>query len=275
MDIISVNSFPRNLKRITTMFDLFLDIFAYRDNRWTRMDSGCKFVTALVAILCILLSTQVILPLVILVLCLGGLFTLGIPPRLVFMRLAAPMGTVLVLILLQSFLSGSTKIISIPIGGWELTLMREGLWKGLLIGTKVLGAVSVTLLLCSVTPAHKIFHALRRLHVPREWVEIAMLMYRYIFSLLDHASEGAAAQRLRLGYTGMRRSVASLGTLAGTVLVRSFDQARKTHEAMTLRGYTGVFPFAPEAPGNGHWWKTATACTVIFMVYLLLEWGPV
>jgi cobalt/nickel transport system permease protein len=145
----------------------------------------------------------------------------------------------------------------------------------MLLGAKVLGAVSVTLLLCSVTPAHKIFHALRRMHVPRGWVEIAMLMYRYIFSLLDHASEGAAAQRLRLGYAGVRRSVASLGTLAGTVLVRSFDQARQTHDAMTLRGYTGDFPFAPVAPGNGHWWKTATACTVIFMVYLLLEWGPV
>ena len=101
------------------------------------------------------------------------------------------------------------------------------------------------LLFSLVTPAHRIFHALLWFRIPQGWVEIAMLMYRYIFSLLDDTADVAAAQRVRLGYNGTRRSLSSIGSLAGAVIIRSLDQAAHTHEAMSLRGYGGLIPFAP------------------------------
>ena len=76
--------------------------------------------------------------------------------------------------------------------------MREGALHGALLGTRVLGAVSVLLLLSSTARAHQIFNALRWFGVPKGWVEVGMLMYRYIFMLLDlaadvmNAPEGAA-----------------------------------------------------------------------------------
>jgi cobalt/nickel transport system permease protein len=101
------------------------------------------------------------------------------------------------------------------------------------------------LLLGCVTPAHQLFHALRWLGVPRTWVEVALLMYRYIFVLLDEAGDVVTAQRVRLGYAGVSRSLSSLGVLSGTVIVRSLDQSERTHEAMMLRGYKGSMPFGP------------------------------
>ena len=39
--------------------------------------------------------------------------------------------------------------------------------------------------------------------------------------------------------------MSSLSQVAGTVVVRSMDQAMRTYEAMTLRGYHETYPFAP------------------------------
>ena len=84
--------------------------------------------------------------------------------------------------------------------------------------------------------------------VPQGWVEIASLMYRYMFTVLLFAVDMTSAQRMRLGYEGVRRGMSSMQTMIGTVILRSMDQAINTHEAMTLRGYQGAVPFAPIPP---------------------------
>ncbi len=227
------------------MFDLFLDIFSYRDNAWTRMDARVKLMLALTAILLILLSTRMALPFVLFVFCTGAMLGLGMPPRLLLVRLAGPLGIVFVLVCLMAFTQGSTVLYSFPLHGSEFRLHEEGLLKGIMAGSRVLGAVSVILLLGSVTPAHKIFAALRWFRVPEGWVEIALLMYRYIFCLLEHTAEAVEAQKVRLGYAGTKRSLSSIGTLAGVVILRSLDQAKQTHDAMMVRGYRGCLPFGP------------------------------
>ena len=128
--------------------------------------------------------------------------------------------------------------------------------RGVLLGSRVLGAVSVMLLLSSVTPAYKIFGALRWFHVPEGWVEIALLVYRYTFVLLDQTADIASAQRVRLGYSSLGRSLSSAGVLAGTVVARSMDQAMRTYEAMTLRGYQGRLPMGPLAELKARDWRT-------------------
>ena len=103
----------------------------------------------------------------------------------------------------------------------------------------------VLILLSAVTPAHRIFHAFRALGMPRGWVEVALLMYRYTFILLDLVADMTAAQKVRLGYADVRRGWSSAGVVAGTVILRSVDQAVRAHEAMRVRGYCGEMPFGP------------------------------
>lgn len=213
----------------------------------------------------------------ILILCsaLVAMISIRLPLRLIVARLAAPLGVVAVLVVLQSFLVGSTPIFTISLWGWKLTAMKEGAWQGILVGSRALSAVSVVLLLSSVTPAHRIFQTLRWLRIPEGWVEVAILMYRYIFIFLERASDAMDAQRVRLGYSGIKRSLSSLGTLAGSVIVISMDQATRTHEAMTLRGYKGSMPFGPLPPMfSKDRWIMGLALGFLLIAYLLTEWGP-
>jgi cobalt/nickel transport system permease protein len=258
------------------MFDLFLDIFSCRDNACTRIDARVKLIIALAAIIFILLSSRMVLPLVFFVLCTGAMFGLGMPLRLVLARLAGPLGIVFVLVALMAFTQGSTVLHFVRFngfGGFELLLREEGLLKGMLAGSRVLGAVSVVLLLGSITPAHKIFASLRWGRVPDGWVEIALLMYRYIFCLLEHTAEAVEAQKVRLGYVGARRSLSSVGTLAGIVVLRSLDQARQTHDAMMVRGYRGCLTFGP-LPRLGRKDLASIFLTLfaIAITWAVLEW---
>jgi cobalt/nickel transport system permease protein len=253
------------------MFSLFSDFFACRDNRLSRVDPRAKLVVAAAAILCVILSTSAVLPVVVFVSAVATTLALKIPAKLVALRLAAPLGIVAVLALLQSFTSGSTPLWSVPLGTWTITATREGVHAAALTASRVCGAVSVVLLLSLVTPAHRIFHSLRWFRVPQGWVEIAMLMYRYTFALLDLTADLTAAQQLRMGYAGAGRALSSMGAVCGTVIIRSVDQATRTHEAMVLRGYRQQIPFGPMPPLTATTcYATALAMAVLLTLYALI-----
>ncbi len=237
--------FPRNTRAnaLRPVFELFSDIFAYRDNTLSRIDPRVKLVLAVLAILGVILSTGFGFPPTVFAACAAGMLAIRMPARIVLARLAAPFGTVLVVILLQSLLIGSTPLLSLSLFGWRAALMREGALHGAMLGTRILGAVSVLLLLSSTTRAHQIFHALRWMGVPKGWVEVGMFMYRYVFMLMDQAGCVMEAQRVRLGYSSLGRSLSSSGLLAGTVIKAALEQGIRTCEAMELRGYKGYMPF--------------------------------
>jgi len=237
------------------------------------MDPRVKMIVALTLIVTVVLSKQAFFPLLAFVSCTAGMLWLRMPAKLVLLRLVMPMGIVLVLVVLQAFLTGATPVASFSLVGWKLVATEEGLMRGVLLGSRVLGAVSAMLLLSSVTPAYKIFGALRWFHVPEGWEEIALLVYRYTFVLLDQTADIAAAQRVRLGYSTLGRSLSSAGALAGTVVARSMDQAMRTYEAMTLRGYQGRLPMGPlpQIRVTDCWLMLAIPGTVA-AAYLILEW---
>jgi cobalt/nickel transport system permease protein len=255
------------------MFDLFSDIFTYRDNALTRIDPRVKLVIALVVLVAVLTAERIVLPLFVFGICLATVVVLRIPARLIAARLAAPLSIVAVLVVIQTFVTGTTPLFTIALGGWQFTAKAEGLRQGAFLGSRVLGAVSVVFLLSIVTPAHRIFQALRWFRSSRNWLEIAILMYRYIFVLMDRVSDLAAAQRLRLGYTARGRAMRSFTALAGATIIHSLEQSQRTHNAMRLRGYRGTMPFGP-LPALGRRDKLIlTLCLIGIASARLLEWG--
>ncbi|MFH2074262.1 MAG: cobalt ECF transporter T component CbiQ [Pseudomonadota bacterium] len=256
------------------MFDLFSDIFTYRDNALTRIDPRAKLVIALAALIAVMAAEKAVLPLFVFGICLGTVGALRIPAKLVAARLAAPLSIVAVLVVIQTFVTGTTPLFTVTLAGWQFTAKAEGFRQGALMGARVLGAVSVVFLLSVVTPAHRIFQALRWFRLSRNWLEIAILMYRYIFVLMDRVSDLAAAQRLRLGYTARGRAMRSFTALAGATIIHSLEQAKRTHDAMRLRGYRGTMPFGPlPALGRRERGLLILLLTAIAAAYGFFEWG--
>ena len=253
-------------------FDLFSDFFARRDTVMQRLDSRVKLAVTLGGIGVVVVSSRPLLPMIFFGLVFSSLMGLKIPAGFVIRRYLPAAGMTSMLLVLHGFMVGSHPLFAFSLGGWELTLYQEGLQRGILVGSRVLGAFSLLLMLGFVTPAHEIFRALHWFRVPRQWVEIAMMTYRYIFVLLEEAADIATAQRIRMGYVGFRRSLASMGALAGNVLVRSLDQSLRTHEAMTARAYTGEMPFVPMGrPGARSVGWTLLGLAVLVLAFAACE----
>ncbi len=252
--------------------DLVCDQLAAREDVFTRLDSRIKLLMALEAMVCIALSQKFAFPLAILGGCIVLCYRIRVPWRVAFSRMAAPLMMVSVLVLLQATLRGGLPIWQGEWVGVRVVVTREGVLAGAMSGAKVFGSVAVLFLLSVTTPVHQIFRAMRWMGVPRDWLEIANLMYRYLFSIFECAMDLVAAQRLRLGYCGAGRVLKSATEVMGAVVIRSVDQAMRTHEAMVLRGYRGYMPALRIAPlTRVEWSGMGMAAVSIAVLYYITE----
>lgn len=125
------------------------------------------------------------------------------------------------------FMVGSLKVTGGMISA--VTLMVKGVY-----------CVSASYLLMVTTRMEDLCYALRKLHVPKTFVTILMLVYRYIIVLLKELERMTDAYALRApGQKGVHYK--AWGTMVGQLLLRSMDRAQTVYDSMRLRGYCGEF----------------------------------
>jgi len=213
------------------------DIFSQKQNWGTSIDARVKMVFILMAVAVNLLFMSVWPSIGIAVMCLCALLSIKVPPRLLLMRLAIPLAMAATVAVIQLFLYGTTALFTIP--GLHLTGYEEGLARGLLIMWRVIAGSSLVLFLSMSTPTNKLLMAAAWFKTPKILIELALLIYRYIFVLLDEVTTMRDAQRVRLGYHNWRQSISSFSTLGGGLILRAYDRAERVFDAMLVRGYTG------------------------------------
>ncbi|MFJ7267892.1 cobalt ECF transporter T component CbiQ [Streptomyces sp. NPDC099050] len=132
-------------------------------------------------------------------------------------------------------------------------------------------AASLGLLLFAfTTPVSDVLPRLVRAGVPAPVVDVALVMYRIGFLLLDSMAQVRRAQAARLGHTGRAAAWRSLAGLAATSFVRAFDRAAKLQAGLAGRGYDGALRvLVPEAALS---WRflTATAGLLAALITLTL-----
>jgi cobalt/nickel transport system permease protein len=218
--------------------------FQVKENRLTNADVRLKMLLTLAILIMVLSSQGVVFPLLIACFCFVVCFSLKISLRVLAVRFFEPLMVAGVLLLLKFFFSGREVLFSFNIFGLTVNGYGDGLLEGLRISSRIMGAVSILIMIGLVTPFTEFMAGLSWLRIPRQFVELLMLAYRYIFVLLEEALVIYNAQKNRLGYSGFRRGLASFGALSGELTLRAFDHSEKTALAMTQRGYTGEMPLA-------------------------------
>ncbi|MCB5166599.1 cobalt ECF transporter T component CbiQ [Streptomyces bambusae] len=96
------------------------------------------------------------------------------------------------------------------------------------------------LLFAFTTPVSDVLPRLVRAGVPAPVVDVALVMYRIGFLLLDSLAQVRQAQAARLGTTGRAAVWRSLAGQGATVFVRAFDRAGRMQAGLAGRGYDGT-----------------------------------
>lgn len=146
-------------------------------------------------------------------------------------------------------------LIDIPFLGIYLSITQASQAYAALILMKAIAALSCLYGLSLSTPVYEITSFLRRMRVPSIMVELMVLIYRYVFVLLDSLYSMNTAAQARLGYRTYRNSWRSFAGIASNLLVRSFARASRSFDAMEARAYRGEIRFLEQT-------KTITAVHV-------------
>jgi cobalt/nickel transport system permease protein len=167
--------------------------------------------------------------------------TLGKTPlKLYFKLLLAPMGFAIAGILIIAFFSGSgPEMLAFELLGYSFAVRTDGFELALLVLSRSISGMCCLYFLALTTPMIELFAVLKASRLPESFIELSMLIYRYIFVFLDMALSIRYSQTVRLGYSSFSRSLHSLGMLGSTLFIRSWEQGDKLFLAMNSRCYDG------------------------------------
>lgn len=143
------------------------------------------------------------------------------------------------------------------------------------------GALAV-MVLATTTPMVDLIGAGRRLRIPDACLDIAALMYRLCFVLLETVVTVREAQRARLGDAAVGRPgrsamtvrLRAAGDLTGTVLVRSWSRASRLADGLAGRGYdTTLLTLPVVRPRSARFEAAALAAVALVWAAVVSWWG--
>ncbi|MFL6163347.1 MAG: cobalt ECF transporter T component CbiQ [Jatrophihabitantaceae bacterium] len=117
----------------------------------------------------------------------------------------------------------------------------QGLTSAALVVCRVASSISLVVLLALTTPWTRLLASLRALGVPRMFILVIGMAYRYLFLLLGSVTDMYQARASRTIGTEKhdRGARAFVSASAGALLGRTMAMSEEVHQAMTARGYRG------------------------------------
>ncbi len=160
----------------------------------------------------------------------------------------------------------------LDVANFYLYTSRTGIHQVSLLFTRALASTSCMYFILLTIPFTEVLQILKRLRCPVLLIELLLLMYRFIFSLLAIADELWMAQNSRAGYRTWRRGMHSLGILIGQLLQRTLDNYRQVSLSLAARGFNGslsVWHSYPYKPSRRHTLEALFGTTVLITLSLL------
>lgn len=205
-------------------------------NGWRRLPTAEKLVFSLGVMLVALFTASWTIQFAVIAAMLGLLhFGAGIAWRDILNAAIVPLG----------FIAFSTLAQAVTVGGqpWFGIAPPETLTHAAFVGLRSVACVLALLFLALTTPLTSILAVLRRMGLSKDLADIALLMFRLIWLLLDCLDAGRQSQTARLGHDGWRRTIHSNGMLLASLLPRALGRADRLNTGLAARGYDGDLRF--------------------------------
>ena len=201
--------------------------------------------------------------------------TLHLPWRNLFIRLGMPFGIAWLVFLSLLLTNGSHTLMVIYLGKFAFPVYCEG------HATRFSNAVenydsryTGQFALIFNTNDRNFGNVAPYVKFPAIIIDLAAMMYRYVFILEETARSMRRAQLSRMGdqMTWIRQA-RDIGKVAGHVLIKSLDRSTRIYKAMLSRGYsetsTGAEFFTSSIPSAD--WKNGLLLASLLTLLLILD----
>ncbi len=225
------------------MYEEFLEDIA-QTNRLREVNTYLKLIAGTGAILLCLLSSSYLPPLFIALVLSGAiLFLARIDAKIYGELFLVPFTFAVMSVAVIILLSGGGEVYWSwsPLPWLSLSLTSESINEGFFVFCRVIGGMSALIFIALTTPMTDLFVVMRQCRVPEVVLDLAMMIYRSIFMIMDQLVQIYQAQVMRLGYGSFRESIQSFSTLCGAVFIGSWSAGEDLIHAMDARCYEGKF----------------------------------
>lgn len=150
----------------------------------------------------------------------------------------------------------------------DFYMTAESFNQAWLVMIRAVAGITVMMAFATSTPIPHLSQALRQVRIPTEICELVVLIYRYAFLLLERLDTMWRAASCRLGFSGFKRSMRTVSSIAVGIFTTSMNLADKAQISLECRGYRGYFPIYNRPPKAGAAW-ICIAVAVFAALYIL------
>lgn len=220
----------------------FLDLYA-QISTYRSVSTRLKLLLGLGSILLSVTAINALVPLTI-----GIILAIVIvrgnhtPAKVYLTLLVAPLiFTAISSVVIVVMQTGGAVLFSFQVLSFDISITEGGIYQSVLVFSRVFGSSSALFFIALTTPVIEVFSVLRQIGFPQVVIDLAMLMYRAIFILIEDASTIYRAQLMRCGYQSMRRGLITFAMMAGSLFIRAMDDGEQLLKAMDARCYDGKY----------------------------------
>ncbi|WP_122642319.1 cobalt ECF transporter T component CbiQ [Luxibacter massiliensis] len=220
---------------------IVVDKLCYR-SKLRYINAGEKFAFSMATLMICIASRSAIIAVIVLLL--DAYLTVargGIPFRKYIRLMSVPF--VFLILSTLAIIVNISKIpldaYAVPVGTFFITGSRASLMFGVQLILTAMASVSCLYFLSLNTTMTDIVYVLKKLYCPGLLIELMLLVYRFIFVLMETASAIMVSQKSRLGNLNFKTSVSSFGQMGAGLFIRAFRRSNALYDAMESRCYDG------------------------------------
>jgi cobalt/nickel transport system permease protein len=223
---------------------LHIERYATRQGLLQRIDPRIK----LVGFTVLTIGTVLLQSLLQMLIMMGVLIVFAVasrlPLRAFFSRTAMVLLFSVVIVLPLPFTTPGYALYTLPLGPWVIWVTIEGLYKAALFSMRVWVCGGALSLLTLTTRFTTLLQGMERLHLPRLFIQLTAMTYRYIFLFTGEVYRMGVAREARTVKKERMisfKTLRALSSMIGTLFIRAFERGEKVYQAMLARGYAGQF----------------------------------
>lgn len=138
------------------------------------------------------------------------------------------------------FITPGTPLAVIGFDWYSLCITSEGVYKAVHFTLKIWVCVASLTLLVLTTRFSSLLHAMEKFKIPKVFVMMTAVTYRFVFLFVDEACRMVLARESRrVGREHLIQVMRSLANIISTLFIRSYERGERVYMAMLARGYTG------------------------------------
>lgn len=211
--------------------------------------AGLKLFLCLAATIIAVASPEIWVPLFVgLTMIFASLVLAKVPLSLYLSLLTIPLAFGLsgAVILLFFTGGGETLVSFFSFWVYDIQITTASLHLSLLVFARTLGGMCSLYFLAVTTPMTSLFAVFRKLHIPQEFIDLTMLIYRYIFVFIGEAVGIHNAQVLRGGYQTWRKGISAFSMLVSMLFIKTWERGDEIFLSMNSRCYDGCMALPEE-----------------------------